>query len=57
MLSLHSGVVGEEMQLVFECTALASLRSWYPRLFTVSTDPIRISASMVIMREVNFRPA
>jgi len=33
--------VGDEMHLVFECTALASLRSRYASLFTGSTDTMR----------------
>ncbi len=39
-LACNSGAVGE-MHLVFECTALASLRSRYASLFTGSTDTMR----------------
>ncbi|DBB07240.1 TPA: hypothetical protein ACH3X1_011804 [Trebouxia sp. C0004] len=40
-LACNSGAVGDEMHLVFECTALASLRSQYASLFTGSTDTMR----------------
>jgi hypothetical protein len=40
-LACNSGVVGDEMHLIFECTALASLRSRYTSLFTSSTDTMR----------------
>ena len=40
-LACNSGAVGDEMHLVFECTALASLRSRYASLFTGSTDTMR----------------
>ena len=38
---LACGAVGDEMHLIFECTALASLRSRYASLCTGSTDTIR----------------
>ena len=40
-LACNSGAVGDEMHLVFECAALASLRSRYASLFTGSTDTMR----------------
>ena len=40
-LACDSGAVGDEMHLIFECTALASLRCWYASLFTGSTDTKR----------------
>ena len=40
-LACNSGAVGNEKHLVFECTALASLRSRYAGLFTGSTDTMR----------------
>ena len=40
-LACNSGAAGDEMQLVFRCTALASLRSRYASLFTGSTDTMR----------------
>ncbi len=40
-LACNSGAVGDEMHLVFECTALAFLRSRYASLFTGSTDTMR----------------
>ena len=41
MLGLQSGAVGIDKHLVFECVALASLRSRYAGLFTYSTDTMR----------------
>ena len=40
-LACNSGAVGDEMHLVFECAALASLRSRYASLFPGSTDTMR----------------
>ncbi len=40
-LACNSGAVGDEMHMVFECTALASLRSRFASLFTGSTDTMR----------------
>ncbi len=40
-LACNSGAVGDEMHLVFECTALASLRSRYAYLSTGATDTMR----------------
>ncbi len=40
-LACNSGAVGDERHLVFECTALASLRSRYAYLFTGATDTMR----------------
>ncbi|DBA76095.1 TPA: hypothetical protein ACH3X1_009839 [Trebouxia sp. C0004] len=40
-LACNSGAVGDEMHLVFECTALASLRSRYASLFTGTTGTMR----------------
>ena len=40
-LACNSGAMGDEMHLVFECTALASLRSRYASLFTGTTDTMR----------------
>ncbi|DBA79585.1 TPA: hypothetical protein ACH3X1_008274 [Trebouxia sp. C0004] len=40
-LACNSGAVGDEMHLVLECNALASLRSRYVSLFTGSTDTMR----------------
>ncbi|DBA73557.1 TPA: hypothetical protein ACH3X2_009800 [Trebouxia sp. C0005] len=39
-LACNSGAVGDERHLIFECTALASLRL-YASLFTGSTDTMR----------------
>ena len=40
-LSGNAGALGDERHLIFECTALASLRSRYADLFTSSTDTMR----------------
>ena len=40
-LACNSGAVGDKMHLTFECTALATLQSWYASLFTGSTDTMR----------------
>ena len=40
-LSCDAGAFGDERHLIFECTALASLRSRYADLFTSSTDTMR----------------
>ena len=40
-LSCNAGALGDERHLIFECTALASLRSRYADLFTSSTDTMR----------------
>ena len=40
-LSCNAGALGDERHLIFECTALASLRSRYAGLFTSSTDTMR----------------
>ena len=40
-LSCNAGALGDERHLMFECTALASLRSRYAGLFTSSTDTMR----------------
>ena len=40
-LACNSGAVGDEKHLVFECAALASLRSRYASMFTGSTDTMR----------------
>ena len=40
-VSCNSGAVGDEKHLVFECAALASLRSRYASLFTSSKDTMR----------------
>ena len=40
-LSCNAGALGDEKHLIFECTALASLRSRYAGLFTSSTDTMR----------------
>ena len=37
----NAGALGDERHLIFECTALASLRSRYAGLFTSSTDTMR----------------
>ena len=40
-LSCNSGALGDERHLIFECAALASLRSQYADLFTGNTDTMR----------------
>ena len=40
-LSCNAGALGDERHFIFECTALASLRSRYADLFTSSTDTMR----------------
>ena len=40
-LSCNAGALGDEKHLIFECTALASLRSRYAGLFTSNTDTMR----------------
>ena len=40
-LFCNAGALGDERHLIFECTALASLRSRYADLFTSSTDTMR----------------
>ena len=40
-LSCNIGALGDERHLIFECTALASLRSRYAGLFTSSIDTMR----------------
>ena len=40
-LSCNSGALGGERHLVFECTALASLRSRYEDFITSCTDTMR----------------
>ena len=40
-LSCNAGALGDERHLIFECTALASLRSRYADLFTSSIDTMR----------------
>ncbi len=40
-LACNGGAVGDEMHLIFECTALASLRSRYASLFTDTAGTMR----------------
>ena len=40
-LSCNSGAVGGERHLIFECVALASLRSWYADLLRGSAETMR----------------
>ena len=40
-LSCNNGALGDERHLIFECAALAFLRSRYADLFTGSTDTMR----------------
>ena len=37
----HSGDVGDEKHMIFECTALAPLRQQHADLFTPRTDTMR----------------
>ena len=40
-LACNSGAIGNEMHIVFECTALAPLRRQHADLFTPRTDTMR----------------
>ena len=40
-LACNSGAVGDEMHMLFECTALAPLRQQHADLFTPRTDSVR----------------
>ena len=40
-LSCNAGALGDERHLIFECTALSSLRSRHADLFTSSTNTMR----------------